>query len=269
MSRFLCLGLGCAIVASLWTGRALSTEDHLARIYQDGVLAPDLNELEEWIAHRYGRADHYRDLDQQLELEVGLIPSVRASFSWDFAATVPEQVDTTADPAPMRSFDLDSVSCECRIKLSDPLIDAVGTWIYLNGSFGPAEADVEGQLLFDKRLGNWIAAVSLAGGHHWAIEHLGEAEPPLDFALRLSAGYLILPSLVLGVEIQQVGDLERDKGGTAVVYGGPVLAYEADRFWLAAGVTPQLASLSNAPDRGRFDRFSERLQSRILLGLGL
>lgn len=143
---------------------ARASERHFGFTYESEVLAPGEAELEPWTTVRAGRRHFYSAFDQRLELELGLAPNLQTSLYWNFGASAETLRDpVTQERARKEDFYLTSISNEWKYRLSDPLADAIGSALYFEASFGPREIELEGKLIVDKQVGNWLFAGNLAG----------------------------------------------------------------------------------------------------------
>jgi len=141
--RLLHLAVASALFVSTSTARA--TERHFAFTYETGVLAPGEAEIEPWTTFRVGREHYYSRIDNRLEFEVGLVKNLQTALYWNFErVTADERDPETGALVRSSEFTLASISSEWKYKLSDPLSDAIGSALYVEASYGPDEAELEG-----------------------------------------------------------------------------------------------------------------------------
>src|SRR6187402_675980 len=141
-----------SLVGTLFIGAFLSaassafaTERHFTYNYESGVLAPGHVELEPWTTVRVGREDFYSRIDNRLEFELGLSERLQSSLYLNTTATAQDVTDADGITARQRSFELSGISSEWKFKLTDPVADAFGSALYLEGSYGNSEAELEGK----------------------------------------------------------------------------------------------------------------------------
>jgi hypothetical protein len=265
-------GVAAGLVASLaQVGAAQASERHFTYTYESNVLNPGEAEFEPWTTFRFGREDYYSRIDQRLEFELGLAPRLQGALYWNFASVAADSSDASGATVREHGFEFTSASAEFKYKLSDPVADALGSALYLEGSLGPLEGGVEAKIILDKQLGRVLLAGNLIGEYEseWAVP--GEPEAELEAEVSIGAGYFITDEFVAGAEIRQANEFEEAKElESAVVYAGPALAWRQDNWWLAATGLFQLAALKGAADGRSLDlEHQERYQVRLLLGFDL
>lgn len=238
--------------------------------HESSVLAPGEAELEPWTTVRAGRKHHYAAFDQRLEFELGLLPNLQTSLYWNFSSVSESALDeASGQRARTSSSQFRSLSSEWKYKFSDALADAFGFAAYLEGSYGPNEAELEGKLLFDKQLNGVLLVGNLIGEQEWEFEG-GETESEQQLTLTLGAGLFLSPSWVIGVEglfsttLVDGGEVE-----SSVIYAGPSLAYSADRYWFALGAAPQVFAPKSQSGDALELQHGERVWARALLGFRL
>ncbi len=165
-----------------------------------------------------------------------------------------------------------SASAELKYQLSDPTADLLGSALYLETTLGPRESELEGKLIVDRSVGNWLLAAN-------AVAEL-ELEPTRNdqgseletaFVLQplLATAYLLPYSASIGVELRAPLGLSGD-AKSATLFGGPVVRWSDQGFWAALGIEPQLAAFSKKSAGSRLDlNDHERLEVRLLAGFML
>jgi hypothetical protein len=252
------------------TASAQATERRFAFSSESGVLAPGEAEFEPWTTVRAGREHHYAAFEQRLEFELGLVPNLQTALYWNLGATSESVLDgATGDRVRTSSSHFQSLSSEWKYKLSDALADSLGFAVYLEGSYGPDEAELEGKLIFDKQVRNLLFAANLVAEQEWEFAG-GETESEQKLSLTLGAGFFATPSLLLGLEaISSTTRLEGGEIESSTVYVGPSLAYAADRYWFVLSAAPQVfAPKSESGDALDLDH-GEHVWARALLGFHL
>src|SRR5262245_17874991 len=137
-------GLGALLVAASLgtTSLASATERHFTYTYESGVLLPGHVELEPWTTFRVGREDYYSAIDNRLELELGLTERLQTSLYWNTSAVAADVADETGETVREHEFELTGISSEWKLKLTDPVADALGSALYLEGTYGNTEAEL-------------------------------------------------------------------------------------------------------------------------------
>jgi hypothetical protein len=237
---------------------------------ESSVLAPGEAELEPWTTVRAGRKQHFAAFDQRLEFELGLLPNLQTSLYWNFGAVSQSVVDeATGRRERTSSSRFQSLSSEWKYKFSDALADALGFAAYVEGSYGPDEAELEGKLIFDKQLSNLLLVGNVIGEQEWEIAD-GETESEQKLSLTLGAGLFITPSWIIGLEaISNTTLVEGGELESSLIYAGPSLAYSSDRYWFALGAAPQVYAPKSASGDAFELEHGERVWARALLGFRL
>jgi len=267
-----CRFLLCNLIVSASLGvtsLASATERHFTYTYESGVLSPGHVELEPWTTVRVGREDFYSRIDNRLEFELGLTQRLQTSLYFNTSATAADVTNADGIKARQRSFELSGISSEWKFKLSDPMADALGSALYLEGTYGNSEAELEGKLILDKRIKSLLFAANLVGELEWEFAEPGETHREATFEVDLGAAYFITPSVTLGLELRPTAIVEEGEVESIAIYGGPTLSTAFQGWWAAVSVLPQLYSPKNG-EGGTFDlEHNERVQARILLGVQL
>lgn len=268
VSRFLLgtLLLGaCLSITSL----ASATERHFTYSYESGVLAPGQVELEPWTTVRVGRDDFYSRIDNRLEFELGLTARLQSSLYFNTSALAEDVTDADGITARQRSFELSGISSEWKFKLSDPVADAFGSALYLEGTYGNSEAELEGKLIFDKHIKKFVFAGNLLGELAWEFPEPGETHKEVVLEADLGAAYFITKSVTIGLEMRPTAVVEDGELESVAIYGGPTLSTAHAGWWAALSVLPQLYSPKNEQGKTFDLEHNERVQARLLLGMQL
>ena len=260
---------GLATIGTL-TGarRAAAAERHFGFSYESSSLRSGQAELQPWSTARMGRADYYNRIDARLGFELGLLKNLQAGLFWNgWTITRDLRIPGAALKSRLSDRELSSFSVQLKYKLSDPIADALGSALFVEGSTGPQQASFEGRLILDEQLGSFLLAANLIGGlvELWELRSstLG------SFGATLAAGYYVTPSLVTSLEVRNEngfsGQLDR-----SVLYLGPTVSFVSTRYWLTLAVQPQLVAFKGATAGHNLDLSqNEYLQTRLMLGLAL
>jgi len=249
------LGLGLALVAM----SAAASERRFTATQETAVLNPGDRELEPWTTFRIGKATPYAALDERIEFEVGVLPGLQTAWYLNFSGVTSGSGLTYA-----REFEFQGVSWEWKYKLLDPVADPVGLAFYLELTGGPADQEVEGKVLLDRRFGPVLAAFNLVVAHEWE-GGATEVERELEIETDLAGAYLFPNGLSAGLELRTHtgAPLETGWESTAFFFG-PALSYTAKGWWVSASVMPQLFALQPAgattiQDLDHHEAFTARL----------
>lgn len=253
------------VVASLGASPdALASNRRFAFTYESLVLAPGEAELEPWITVRNGREDYYNRIDTRLELELGVTERLQTALYFN-ARTVGQDVGTER----VASSEVSGVSNEWKLKLTDPVADAVGVALYGELTAGATELETEAKLIVDKQVGAWVVAANLVGELEWELGQ-DETERETVAEVLVAAGYLITPALLVGLEARSHTAWVAEEGlETSVVHAGPVLSYATQGWWAALTFAPQLARVAGEGDDLLDLEHSERMLARVVVGVEL
>jgi hypothetical protein len=246
---------------------AFATERRLTWSYESLVLNPGAKELELWTTPRIGREDFYVRLDHRIELEFGVLDRLQSSVYLN-ATTLTEGVERTDSLE-------GSVSSEWKYKLLDPVADPVGFAVYGEVTLGFEEAELEGKLIVDKRLGPVLLAANLIAEYEWGLES-GERELKLEQTAGVA--YLVTDGLAVGLEARAQAIIGEGEYEHTTLFAGPVFSYASAKWWVAFSFMPQVAAFKaeeEEPDAvvGTVEPLElhdhERFNARLLVGFHL
>jgi hypothetical protein len=251
------------VVFTLSAAAAAASERHFTYTYESAVLRPGAWEIEPWATFRAGRSDFYSRLDTRLEAELGLSDRLQTALYLNMKAV-------TADlPGGGRasSSELEGISSEWKLKLSDPVADRAGFALYGELGAGPSEIELEGKLILDKRVGRFLGALNLVAEHEWSFEE-PQTEREKKFEVDAAGCFFLSPRLTVGLELRSHTVVPPGAEPTrSALFLGPTLSYASRSWWIAASVMPQLRALAGASD-GQLDlEEHERVEVRVLFGL--
>jgi hypothetical protein len=253
--------------AMIFASGAEASEHRFAFTYESSVLNPGAVEIEPWTTVELGRDAFYDRVEERLEIELGLGAGVQTSVYLNFSG-VTEDIGTKR----FSSSGFDGVSWETKWKLLDPVADAVGLALYVEPSFGPAGAELEGKVILDKRFGDFLVAGNVVLEHEIGFD---EADVHHETELVLTSGfaYFVQPTLSVGLEVTDTNVIAYDAPGLAyessVLFAGPAVSWSTQRFWVVAAVMPQIgAPLGPTSGQQNYEDFA-RLQARVALGVSL
>jgi hypothetical protein len=238
---------------------AHANERHFTYTYESAVLPTGAREIEVWTTPRIGREDYYVRFDERLEFEVGLTDQLMTAFYLNWTAI-------TADVAPdTRESDTEftGVSSEWKLKLMDPVADAVGLGLYGELSGGTDEFEAEAKLIVDKQIGDILLAGNLVLANEWEMEP-EETETEQEVEIDLAATYFLRPGLTAGLELRNHNEILEGEWEHSALFLGPVIGYATDTWWTAVSILPQLPALKKEGDGSRVLDEHEKLEARIL-----
>ena len=258
MRRLLTAVLGVLLTATI----VAASERHFTYTYESAVLRPGAREIEPWSTFRLGRSGFYRGLDSRIEAELGLTDRLQTSLYLNLQAL-------TQDTPLGRSSatELEGISSEWKLKLSDPVADRAGVALYGELGAGPSDVELEAKLILDRRVGRLLGALNLSAEREWAFD---EPATRRETALELDAAacWFLTPRLTAGLELRSHTLVPSGPEPTrSALFLGPTVSYARQGWWAAASVLPQLRALRGASD-GHLDLAEhERVEVRVLFGL--
>ncbi len=255
----------CLASVSLYCPRVDASQRRFTYTYGSDVLNPGALELEPWTTFRVGRDAFYSRLDHRLEFEVGLTDRLQTAWYFNFRS-----VTEDTDAARVTAFEWGGVSWEWKYKVLDSVADPIGLALYFEPSFAPHESELEAKLIFDKRIGNFYAAVNTVFEHEWVYENKGKAEREIAIELDLGLTYLITSELSAGVEARNRNFVPEGGFASSALFAGPVVSYGTGRWWATLSALPQLPALKKNDTGSTFilDEH-ERFNARLLFGMQL
>jgi hypothetical protein len=247
---------------------ASAAERHFGFSYESSVQSPGTAELQPWTTVSAGRADYYSNLGARLGVDFGLTKQLEGAFFWNLSATTEDVVvPGTQEAARLSTTDFQSLSAQLKYKLSDPVADALGCALLLEGTYGPFVTGFEGRLILDDELGSWLLAANLVGGDFGQLDRRSTFEGSLGATV--AAGYFVTPSFVPSLEARSETAFDSNID-SSVLYLGPSFSLLSGRYWATLAVEPQLVAFKGAsPSRNLDLSQNERLQARLLFGFQL
>jgi hypothetical protein len=253
-----------ALLITIAATPAFASERHFTYTYESVVLHPGGREIEPWSTFRLGRESYFARLDTRLEAELGLTERLQTSLYLNLSSTTRD-----TDAGRVSSSEIEGISSEWKMKLSDPVADAAGFAVYGELSGGPGEVELEGKLIVDKRVGRWLAAANLSAESEWEFAEAGATERETKLELTAASCYFLKPGLTAGLELRSHTVLPPAGEPTrSALFLGPTLSYSREGWWVAASVLPQLTALTGASSGHRDLVEHEKLELRVLFGLG-
>jgi hypothetical protein len=234
--------------------------------YQSNVLNRGQKELEVWTTMKTGRTDFYNAFDHRLEFEVGLGKKLQTSFYLNYGYS--KGIETDNGVQSLIDKTSYGFSNEWKLKLSDPVVDPIGSALYFEYGLGTDETELEGKLILDKQLGKSTHAFNLVGEYEIErefetngnrIDVASEGEFKLEFNYGYS--YKFSKNLALGLEVMNQNTISEGNWEYSTLSAGPTLSYNFEGFWVNLTCLPQLTNLKT----GSLEfHDSQRLQNRLI-----
>ena len=234
---------------------------------EERMMAADAREGLAKRLEPYGElsAEERKVYEDRLEFEVGLTDRLQTAFYLNFSA---KTLDEGA--ARVSEFEWGGISSEWKYKLMDPVADAVGMALYVEGSYATHESELEAKIIVDKQFGSVLLAFNAVFEHEWVFEEKGETEREMAVELDLGLAYQFSPAFSAGIEVRNHNEMVPKEGlEAATLFAGPVVAYSTERWWGALSVMPQLPALKTEEEGTLELEDHEKLNARLILGFHL
>jgi len=254
------------LLLTILTNNTLHAQDRLfTYTYQSTVLAQGQREVESWNTLRLGREDYYSRFDNRTEYEIGLGNNLQTAFYLNLTSST-----RTAEENNSKSLVTNreiGFSNEWKLKLLDPVAHVVGLALYGEIGISGNETELEGKVIFDKKIGNLVIALNGVYEHELSPEYTdnklvwqkeNKAEAYLAFA------YAITPQLHLTNENAFKNIISNGKSVHSALFSGFGISYVSNNFWINCTAMPQLVSFKGHTDHNLNLEEYEKAQFRIL-----
>lgn len=242
---------------------AAASQRRFTYTYESATLGQGERELEPWTTFRVGRDHYYSQLENRVEVEVGLTDRLQTSWYLNLSNTTAD-VDTAGGLSRQSSQSI-GVSSEWKYKLLDPVADPVGMALYFEGEGSPSEAGAEAKLILDKRMGDVLVAMNLVGEYEWDFSS-GTTEREKFLEADIAAAYFVTPSVAVGAEVRDHNVISETWESSAL-FAGPSVSYAAETWWAAFTVQPQLGNLKREEGTGHLELHDhEKVNARLIFG---
>ena len=253
-------------------GKAFAQDRLFNYTYQSVVLNKGQKEIEVWTTLRGGRNDYFRGIDHRLEFEIGLGKRLQTAFYLNYGYS--KGIETLNDVQSVSINNSYSFSNEWKLKLTDPVANALGSALYFEYELGPDETELEGKVILDKQVGRSLHAVNLVGEYEFEKEFEqenegleAETEREIYFELDYACSFRIKDGLALGLEVMNQNQFSpASELESSVLSLGPCFSYYTSDFWLNLTLMPQVANLKGG---GLELDEHEKLQIRLAFSFAL
>lgn len=214
--------------------------------YQSNVLNKGQKEIEVWTTLLTGKENYYREIKNRVEYEVGLGSNLQVAFYLNSKQKA--GFDDATGEIVMEPTEI-SISNEWKYKFSDPVADKIGFAGYGEITVATDELEIELKAIFDKKIGRTLHAVNLIFEPEWettTVDGKVATETEYKYDVNYAFAYNINKSWNIGAEIINRNIyFKEDKSTISALFGGPVLSYNANNFWINLTALPQIAGLHN------------------------
>ena len=250
---------------------SIANRRHFTYVYESAVLPKGAKEIELWNTVRINRKDFYRALDNRTEFEFGLGGNLQTSLYLNLS--IASQFNSGA----IETEQYFGISNEWKYKLMDATADIFGLALYAEGSLKSDEIELEGKIILDKQIDNFLIAFNAVGEHSFVtgINSTGLAETQPENILEFVGGaaYFLTPSFTIGIEARhhtQKPPIFEGGGVYSAFFAGPSFSVSGSNWWSALSIMPQIAgSEQNGVGIVNQDKLDltkhEKLEARLLL----
>jgi len=169
-----------------------------------------------WQTHKHNEDSSYSRFDVRHELEYGVTDRLQAAVYLDWRYKGGRSVEK--DRARFRD-----VALEVIYQLTDPEVDAFGSALYGEVKWGDEVFEVEGKLLLQKNIGDWMLVWNGKAAAEWESKDYDEDKG--EFGQTVGISYRFSDRVSFGIEAIHEWELKSwDAAGDHVVYAGPSLS---------------------------------------------
>ncbi len=235
--------LGAAMLMATAAGpTALAGERRFTFVYEATTMPAGAAEYEQWITwktHKDADPDFDR-IDFRHEIEFGVTDRFQVALylsDWRY-----QNGDSVEDGAEWRD-----AAVEVIYNLTDPVTDAIGLALYGELKLGDELVELEGKLIAQKDIGQWVLAWNGTIEAEWEGPDLAEDKGKLEQTF--GASYQLSPKLLGGFELLHEVEYEDwSDWGDHVLYLGPNLSYRPGQWWTTITALAQVTDVDAEPD---------------------
>jgi len=237
--------------------------------YESSVLNAGQREIEIWNTFHWQRQDYYRRFRHRVEYEVGLGGNLQTAFYLNLTNTAKQE--GSGSTAFLEKEIEVGFSNEWKYKLSDPVANVLGFALYGEVGVTANEVELEGKIILDKKIGSTLQALNLVFEPEWETEiENGKTATGYAFSFECDYGfsYRLSDRWNLGVELRNHNEYTKDgRLQHSTLFGGPVVSYATEGFWITLTALPQLYAFRALPgnkNSHRELRVHEQLETRMI-----
>ena len=193
-----------------------------------------------WKTHKHNEDSSYSRFDVRHELEYGITDRLQAALYFDWRYKGGRSVGN--DRARFRD-----VALEVIYQLTDPEVDAFGSALYGEVKWGDEVFEVEGKLLLQKNIGDWMLVWNGKAAAEWESKDYDEDKG--EFGQTVGVSYRLSDRISLGVEAVHEWELKNwDTASDHVVYAGPSLSVKMLGGFVTLSPLMQLTDVDGEAD---------------------
>lgn len=251
----------------LFSTLTINAQDRLfTYTYQSNVINKGQKEIEIWTTMSNARSNYYRGFNHRLEFEVGLGSKLQTAFYLNYGYS--KGIENNNDIESVINKTSFSFANEWKLKLTDPVMNPIGSAIYFEYILGTDEIELESKLIFDKQIGKTIHALNIVGEYEFKnkFETVGnlintEKESEVKVLFNYGFAYTLNKNLALGFELQNKNKYENETWKYSVLTAGPSFSYSISGFWINLTFMPQITNFKT----GDLELIkNEKFQTRLI-----
>ncbi len=270
MKKIIHNSINIGLISLLFTTNMYAGDRDFTYTYQSLVLDKGNRELELWFTYLDGSDNFlFNSLKHRAEFEIGLGKHVQTAFYLNLGYSARQSATITSfdvesgvaifSPYIQKDFSM-SFSNEWKWQMSDPVANAIGSALYGEFTVGPDEFALEGKIILDKKIGNFVTALNLVGEVEYEpeITEPGESEVTIEWekeqAVEVFYGlsYLFSPNFSAGIELKNKNEFHEGEI-ESVLYGGPAFSYKSENWWMAFTALPEIKNFSEEVGSGAIE----------------
>jgi len=248
------------------SNNASANERRFTYTYETSVLPPGAREIELWNTYRTNKNFFYRRFDERAEYEFGVTNNLQTALylntSW-----LTQDSNGGADSGDAVSSQEFSISSEWKYKLTDRVADPLGIGLYGEATLGLNDVELEGKIILDKQVNNFLFAFNGVFEQEWETElELGETETEAESILEfdLGAAYFINNSFSVGIEMRNHNETKEGVWEHSALFAGPVISYATEEWWATFTLLPQVTTFKGATNGNLVLDEHEKVEARLL-----
>ncbi len=239
--------------------------------YQSNVLSNKRSELEFYNTFRAGKEDYFLRHDFRAEFEIGLTKRIQSAFYLNVSSKT--IAINTEEGKELKTTTKIGFSNEWKLKISDPSIHPMGMGLYFEYGIGNQEYELEGKLILDKYIGDFLIATNLNYEIEFEPEYdqgkfKFEKEQSID--LYFSMAYPLKQGFYITSETLIKNKLETKLIEHNAIFSGLGFSYAKNNYWINFTALPQIISLKNqninkSLNLSEYEKFKIRLLFSVSL----
>jgi hypothetical protein len=239
--------------------------------YQSMVLNKGERDLEVWTTVLQNKKEYYREIQNNIEYEVGLGSNLQTAFYINSKQKA--SFDNISGEIIMNATEI-SFSNEWKYKISDPVANRIGFAAYAEFTVATDELELELKAIFDKKIGRTTQALNLVFEPEWeTTTENGKVTTATELKYNFNYGfsYNLSKNWNLGAEIiNRNVYIKNDSFTHSALFAGPTIAYNTNKLWINLTVVPQIAGLNNPVGMSglNVDEFT-KMETRLIFSYSL